>query len=314
MVWHTREDSHHAPVRSSRQLRAHPAISEQRTVFFAQTKRTPEISCYCCDNAARSVRNYMVDVHCHILPGLDDGPGSMEESLAMAESAIADGITHVVATPHSSSEYSFDYARVQKLSERLQAEIGDRLILATGCDFHLNPENLEALRADAARFCINQHDYLLVEFNEISIPPSMDDTLHGLQLKGLRPIITHPERNAILRRQPDRLAKWARLGCFVQVTAGSLTGTFGPRASENSLAWIAQGYVHFVASDAHNTQRRPLRLQPAYDLVIKQFGAEKARALFIENPLAAFEGRDLPHIPEIPDEKAPKRRRRFFFF
>jgi protein-tyrosine phosphatase len=256
----------------------------------------------------------MVDVHCHILPGLDDGPGSMEESLAMAESAIADGITHVVATPHSSSEYSFDYARVRKLSERLQAEIGDRLILATGCDFHLNPENLEALRADAARFCINQHDYLLVEFNEISIPPSMDDTLHGLQLKGLRPIITHPERNAILRRQPDRLAKWARLGCFVQVTAGSLTGTFGPRASENSLAWIAQGYVHFVASDAHNTQRRPLRLQPAYDLVIKQFGAEKARALFIENPLAAFEGRDLPHIPEIPDEKAPKRRRRFFFF
>jgi protein-tyrosine phosphatase len=256
----------------------------------------------------------MVDVHCHILPGLDDGPDGIEESLAMAESAITDGITHVVATPHSSNEYSFDYPRVQKVRERLQVEIGDRLILATGCDFHLNPENLEALRADAARFCINQHDYLLVEFNEISIPPSMDDILHGLQLKGLRPIITHPERNAILRRQPERLAKWARLGCFVQVTAGSLTGTFGPRAQENSLCWIAQGYVHFVASDAHNTKRRPLRLQPAYDVVRKQFGAEKARALFIENPLAAFEGRDLPHIPEIPDERKPQRRRRFFFF
>jgi protein-tyrosine phosphatase len=256
----------------------------------------------------------MVDVHCHILPGLDDGPDGIEESLAMAESAITDGITHVVATPHSSNEYSFDYARVQKVRERLQVEIGDRLILATGCDFHLNPENLEALRADAARFCINQHDYLLVEFNEISIPPSMDDILHGLQLKGLRPIITHPERNAILRRQPERLAKWARLGCFVQVTAGSLTGTFGPRAQENSLCWIAQGYVHFVASDAHNTKRRPLRLQPAYDVVSKQFGVEKARALFIENPMAAFEGRDLPHIPEIPDERKPQRRRRFFFF
>jgi protein-tyrosine phosphatase len=256
----------------------------------------------------------MVDVHCHILPGLDDGPDGIEESLAMVESAITDGITHVVATPHCSNEYPFDYARVQKVRERLQIEIGDRLILATGCDFHLNPENLEALRADAARFCINQHDYLLVEFNEISIPPSMDDILHGLQLKGLRPIITHPERNAILRRQPERLAKWARLGCFVQVTAGSLTGTFGPRAQENSLCWIAQGYVHFVASDAHNTKRRPLRLQPAYDVVRKQFGAEKARALFIENPLAAFEGRDLPHIPEIPDERIPQRRRRFFFF
>jgi protein-tyrosine phosphatase len=256
----------------------------------------------------------MVDVHCHILPGLDDGPDGIEESLAMAESAIADGITHVVATPHCSNEYSFDYAHVQKARERLQVEIGDRLTLATGCDFHINPENLEALRADAARFCINQHDYLLVEFNEISIPPSMDDTLHGLQLKGLRPIITHPERNAILRRQPERLARWVRLGCFVQVTAGSLTGTFGPRAQEDSLCWIAKGYVHFVASDAHNTKRRPLRLQPAYDAVRKQFGDEKARALFLENPRAAFEGRDLPHIPEIPDGKASPRRKRFFFF
>jgi protein-tyrosine phosphatase len=256
----------------------------------------------------------MVDVHCHILPGLDDGPDDIETSLAMAESAITDGITHVVATPHCSNEYSFDYARVQRLGERLQSELGDRLKLATGCDFHLNPENLDALRTDASRFCINQHHYLLVEFNEISIPPSMDDTLHSLQLKGLRPIITHPERNAILRRQPERLANWARLGLFVQVTAGSLTGTFGPRAQEDSLCWIGQGFVHFVASDAHNTKRRPLRLQPAYDAVSKQFGEDKARALFIDNPLAAFNGQELPHVPEIPAEGGPPRRKKFFFF
>jgi protein-tyrosine phosphatase len=256
----------------------------------------------------------MVDVHCHILPGLDDGPDAIEQSLAMAESAISDGITHVVATPHCSSEYAFDYPQVQHLRERLQSEIGDRLILATGSDFHLNPENIDALRTDPSRFCINQHDYLLVEFNEISIPPAMDDTLHALQLKGLRPIITHPERNAILRRQPERLATWARLGCYVQVTAGSLTGTFGPRAQEDSLCWIARGLVHFVASDAHNTKRRPLRLQPAYDAVSRQFGDEKARALFVDNPLAAFEGRDLPHVPEIPDEKASPRRKKFLFF
>jgi protein-tyrosine phosphatase len=110
------------------------------------------------------------------------------------------------------------------------------------------------------------------------------------------------------------MSKWARLGCFVQVTAGALTGTFGPRAQEDSLCWIAQGFVHFVASDAHDTKRRPLRLQPAYDAVNKQFGDQKARALFLENPLAAFEGRDLPHVPEIPDEMVSPRRRRFFFF
>jgi protein-tyrosine phosphatase len=256
----------------------------------------------------------MVDLHCHILPGLDDGPAEIDESLAMAESAISDGITHVVATPHCSSEYRFDYSRVQHLRERLQNEIGDRLKLATGCDFHLNPENVEALRADSSRFCINQHDYLLVEFNEISIPPSMDDTLHALQLKQIHPIITHPERNAILRRQPERLASWARLGCYIQVTAGSLTGTFGPRAQEDSLCWIGRGLVHFVASDAHNTKRRPLRLRGAYEAVSKQFGDDKARALFVENPLAAFEGRGLPYVPDIPDEKISPRRKKFFFF
>jgi len=148
----------------------------------------------------------MVDVHCHILPGLDDGPDDMETSVAMAESAIADGITHVVATPHSSNQYYFDYSHVRELREKLQTKIGSRLILATGCDFHLSPENLEALRADASRFCINQRDYLLVEFNEYSIPPSMDQTLHEIQLLGLRPVITHPERNAILRLQTARLA------------------------------------------------------------------------------------------------------------
>jgi protein-tyrosine phosphatase len=256
----------------------------------------------------------MVDVHCHILPGLDDGPEDVEISLAMAEAAIADGITHVVATPHSSNEYFFDYPKVRALRAELQEKIGDRLILATGCDFHLSPENLNALREDARRFCINQRDYLLVEFNEYSIPPSMDQTLHEIQLLGLRPVITHPERNAILRLQTERLAKWVRLGCFIQVTAGSLTGVFGPGAQKDSLRWLADGLVHIVASDAHNTGRRPLKLQPAFELVRERFGEEKARALFVENPMAAFEGRDLPHVPPLPDTFDRPRRKRFFFF
>ena len=256
----------------------------------------------------------MIDVHCHILPGLDDGPESIETSLAMAESAIADGITHVVATPHSSNQYFFDYSRVQALREELQEKIGDRLILATGCDFHLNPENLDALREDVPRFCINQRDYLLIEFNEYSIPPAMDQTLHEIQLLGLRPVITHPERNAILRLQTERLAKWVRHGCFIQVTAGSITGVFGPGAQKDALRWVADGLVHIVASDAHNTRGLPLKLQPAFDVVRGQFGEDKARALFVENPMAAFEGRDLPHVPELPDEFTPPRRKRFFFF
>ncbi|MGB7283712.1 MAG: CpsB/CapC family capsule biosynthesis tyrosine phosphatase [Candidatus Acidiferrum sp.] len=256
----------------------------------------------------------MIDVHCHILPGLDDGPETMDVSLEMAESAIAEGITHVVATPHSSSKYRFDFPRVRQVRDELQAKIGDRLVLATGCDFHLNPENLDALREDAPRFCINQHDYLLLEFNEYSIPPSMDQTLHEIQLLGLRPVITHPERNAILRVQPERIAKWVRLGCFVQVTAGSLSGIFGPSAQKDAWRWMAEGLVHFVASDAHNTRGRPLKLQPAFELVREQHGEEKARSLFFENPMAAFKGRELPYVPDIAEESEPHRRKRFFFF
>jgi protein-tyrosine phosphatase len=257
----------------------------------------------------------MVDIHCHVLPGLDDGPKEFLESLEMVESAVADGITHVVATPHSNGAFPFDYPRVRQVRDELQKLVGSRLTLATGCDFHLSVENLAALREDAQRFCINQNGYLLLEFSEFSIPSSTEKTLHEMQLMSVRPVITHPERNAIVHTQPDRLAAWVRLGCFVQVTGGSLTGSFGPRAREDALRWIEEGLVHFVASDAHNMRRRPLKLQPAYDVVRERFGEEKAQALFVENPMAAFEGRDLPHVPALmqPEEK-PLRRKRFLFF
>src|SRR5450432_3226894 len=113
----------------------------------------------------------MVDIHCHILFGLDDGARTIEDSLAMAEDAIADGITHVVGTPHSSTAHKFDFEKVLAVREELREKLGERLTIATGCDFHLDPENLQAIRKSPAEFCINQKDYLLVEFNEFSIPP-----------------------------------------------------------------------------------------------------------------------------------------------
>lgn len=256
----------------------------------------------------------MVDLHCHLLPGLDDGAKTLEDSLAMAEMAIANGTTHLVATPHASSEYSFDYKSVRRLLEELQEIIGDRLKLASGCDFHLSPENLNALKYYPSSFCINQKDYLLVEFNEYSIPPVMDHTLHDLQLAGIHPIVTHPERNSLLRANPERLANWVRQGCYAQITAGSLLGVFGDGARLDSEQWIAQGCIHFVASDGHNISSRPPKLNDAFNAVKGLFGEEKANALFAENPLAAFEGRPLPHIPEIADTVSPHKHKRFFFF
>ena len=264
----------------------------------------------------------MVDIHCHILPGLDDGADSMETAVEMGEMAVADGITHIVGTPHSNDRYPFDPAAIRALREELQAKFVGRLQFATGCDFHLSYENLQDIRGNLAKYTINQKNYLLVELADYAIPPSMEQTLHQLHLAGLRPIITHPERNPLVKANADRLHTWVNQGCYVQVTAGSLLGRFGPSSKAAAEKWLAENCIHFIASDAHNTSSRPLKLREAFDQVAEFKGAEVAEALFTRNPLAAFEGRELPYVPEISAgatlernaEEKPKRRKRFWIF
>ncbi len=260
----------------------------------------------------------MVDIHCHILPGLDDGADTLETSIQMAEMAIADGITHVVGTPHANSTYKFDPELIRQRRDELQSAVAGRLILATGCDFHLSFENLQDIRKNPRKYTINQKNYLLVEFADFAIPPSMDDTMHQLQLAGLSPIITHPERNALLRAKPERMYRWLHQGAYVQITALSILGRFGSGAQHRAEAWLDADRVHFVASDAHNLKGRPPQLRAAYDAVAKRRGTTVAQALFHDNPLAAFEGRSLPYEPEQPDPSAKpaqyRRRKRFIFF
>ncbi|HXX00076.1 MAG TPA: CpsB/CapC family capsule biosynthesis tyrosine phosphatase [Candidatus Acidoferrales bacterium] len=261
----------------------------------------------------------MIDIHCHILPGIDDGADSLDTSCAMAEMAIADGITHVIGTPHAHSSYKFDVERNLKLRDELQARFEGRIKFATGCDFHMSFENLQEIRHDAPRFTLNQKNYLLVEFADYSIPATLDQALHELQLAGLRPIVTHPERNPLIRAKPERLYQWLRQGCYVQVTAQSLLGKWGEAAQEMTNVWLDAGAIHFIASDAHNVTTRPLRLKETFDLVAQTRGEDVARALLVDNPLAAFEGRPLPWVPELPDDAdmngvAIHKKKRFWFF
>lgn len=259
----------------------------------------------------------MVDIHCHILPGLDDGAKSLDEAVEMAEMAIEDGITHVVGTPHANAEFPFDPELVRGRCNELQARLGNRLKLGTGCDFHLSVENLDRIRSSPTSYSINQKRYLLVEFAEFAIPPAAEEALHRLQLLGLSPIITHPERNRLLRSQPKRLCGWVRQGCYIQLTAQSLLGGWGESARKQVEDWLDQKMVHFFASDAHSVANRPLRLREAYSVVEGRWGESMAQALFRENPLAAFEGRALPYEPEpssATEEKTTPRRKRFIFF
>ena len=151
---------------------------------------------------------------------------------------------------------------------------------------------------------------------------SLDQSLHDLQLAGLNPIITHPERNPLIRAQPERLFRWLQQGCYVQVTAQSLSGRFGSGAQEVAEEWLDAGAVHFIASDAHNLTSRPLRLKETFDELAKSRGEDVARALLMDNPLAVFEGQPLPYVPELSSEDSRRgsdsrmagRRKRFWFF
>ena len=263
----------------------------------------------------------MVDIHCHLLYGLDDGPESFETSCAMAESAVSEGVTHVIATPHSSQAHRFVPELIRQRRDEIQEAFRGRIVIGTGCDFHLSFENLQAVQKDPLRFSLNQKNYLLVEFAEFAVPATADQTLHELQLIGLTPIITHPERNPLIRTNAERMFRWLRQGCYTQVTAQSLLGKFGRPAQDATKEWLAAGAIHFFASDAHNTTSRPLRLKEAYDEVAKLHSEDVARALFIENPMAVFEGQPIPFVPELeeslgqaPGARKPPRKKRFIFF
>ena len=254
----------------------------------------------------------MVDIHCHILPGVDDGAHSLEEACAMVEMAAADGITQVVATPHCNARYAFSLERNRTLLAELAAATAGRLTLSCGCDFHLSYENLERVLVEPSTFTIKQRNYLLVEFAEYGIAPGLAQKLHQLRVRGLVPIVTHPERNRLLSEGDfGLLRQLIGMGCSVQVTAGSLSGHFGAAAQQVTHRLFEAQMVHLVASDAHDTGRRPPRLSEARADVARLWGAEVAQAVFVDNPRAVVEGEPLPYSPE---SVFAARKKRFFFF
>ena len=240
----------------------------------------------------------MIDLHHHLLPATDDGSKDLETSIAMVEMAVADGITHIVATPHANHTYAYDRAlheqTLQAIRDALPAATAARVQLGLGCDFHLSIDNIDDAHAHPRRYTINETEYLLVELPDFNIPPRLDEVFYAMRVDGLTPILTHPERNATLQRTPERLQEWLRTGLLIQVTAGSLTGIFGGKAKEMAWDLVRSGSVHVVSTDAHDLVRRPPRMAEARALVAKKLGEDVADLLCTANPLAIFEGKPLP--------------------
>ena len=272
----------------------------------------------------------MIDLHSHILYGLDDGPATLDESLEMCRIGYRDGIRTIVATPHMlNGVYRNNRAAILSRTRELNAALSrsgirnsppssfrnphpalrtanpdselripnSELTILPGADVHLGEDLLGPLKQKRLMTVGNGGRYLLIEFPSQGIPYMAESVLFRLIVHGIIPIITHPERNPEVGRKPERYYEMVRMGCLGQVTAMSLTGGFGPEVKRLAEELVIHKLVHLIASDAHSVDARPPILTPAVRAASKWVGAEEAGRMVTEYPQAILEG-NKPKIPQ----------------
>ncbi len=251
----------------------------------------------------------MIDLHSHILPGVDDGAPDLAVSLEMARMAVADGIEVMACTPHFmpglyDNESQDIRARVHNLNQILLEE-GINLALVTGCDAHVRPDFLNCLR-DGSLLTLHDSKYVLFEPSHTTMPPRMDELLFNIQMAGYVPILTHPERFKWIEQNYDMFCELAKSGVWMQITAGSLTGRFGKRSEYWAKRMLAEGLVSIMATDAHNVRSRPPLLAEAFDIAKGEVGLEEATRLVLTRPECVIEDRALEDVPPLSNEKIKK--------
>jgi protein-tyrosine phosphatase len=232
----------------------------------------------------------VIDLHSHLLPGIDDGPAHLDDALAMAQMAVADGIHTSVLTPHIhpgryENERAGIEAAVQRFGDALQAA-GIALRVLPGAEVRISPESLAlVLQGRVPRIGIHQGSpVVLVELPHSGIPVGSLQFVQKLLSQNIRPVLAHPERNKAIMDDPERAAPFVRAGCWLQITAGAVTGHFGAQAQAAAAHFIGQGDARWVASDAHNTSSRPPQLRAARERVSAQWGEATAQRLFHTHP------------------------------
>lgn len=255
----------------------------------------------------------MIDLHCHMLPGLDDGAADLAVSLEMARIAVADGISTTVCTPHiMPTVYDNRGPSIRAAVNSLQAALAQAQIplrVLPGADVHIAPDLVEGLRSGRV-LAIAGSRYLLFEPPHHVMPPRMQDCVFGLMTAGYQPILTHPERLTWIDQHYDVIEQLASAGMLMQITGGSLTGRFGRRARHWSQRMLDEGLVDILATDAHDTQGRPPRLSEARALVAERFGDEVARNMVLTLPQAVLDNLDPSQLPAraIREERPASRR------
>lgn len=225
----------------------------------------------------------MIDLHCHILPGVDDGAQTLEDSLAMAEKAISQGITHILCTPHhNNGKYKNPKQTVIPRVAQLQEELDQRqlpLTVLEGQEVRITGDLLEDMSRDEILFTDLEDTYILIEFPTMDIPAYTEQLFFELRGLGKIPVIVHPERNAKFREDPNRLIPFLDMGVLAQLTAPSYVGTFGKSIQKTAKEMVKHNLVQMVASDAHGVTKRNFYLKEAFEAIEKDFGQEKVLAM-----------------------------------
>ncbi|WP_432662610.1 CpsB/CapC family capsule biosynthesis tyrosine phosphatase [Wukongibacter baidiensis] len=238
----------------------------------------------------------MIDIHCHILPFMDDGPRSVNEALEMAKVAYEDGIRKIVATPHyiengmvtsrdkvMKSIQEFNYI-LQENSVDIEILPGHEVYFTWKIPLYVKKEEVCTL---------NNTQYFLMEFPLSNMPKQANEIIFRLKLMGKTPILAHPERYKEVQENPNILIEYINMGVLCQVTSGSITGRFGKKAMETVRTLIKNNMAHFVASDGHSSRVRAPRLKSTYRKSIEVFGEEKAEKLFKINPQKVIKGEEI---------------------
>jgi protein-tyrosine phosphatase len=245
----------------------------------------------------------MIDLHSHILPGVDDGSPDLETSLTMARMAVMDGIKVMACTPHfMPGLYDNDAAdirrRVAALNQILVAK-DINLSLVVGADAHIRPDFIDGLRNNKI---LRLHDsrYVLFEPSHSTMPPRIGDLLFNILMAGFVPILTHPERFSWIEQHYGMIERMVNDGVWMQATAGSLTGKFGQRAQYWAQRMLAEGRVHILATDAHNLRSRSPLLSDAFAVAAREVGLDEARNLVISRPRSVLLNHAVKDVVPLP--------------
>lgn len=251
----------------------------------------------------------MIDLHSHILPGIDDGSKSLEMSLAMARMAVDDGIKVMACTPHIyPGLYMNDAAGITAARDALQASLNEHgipLTLTTGADVHLVPGLLERLREGTVP-CLHNTRYLLLEPSHHVAPPRFAESVFQLVAAGYVPVITHPERLTWIEDHYQVFVDLTKQGAWMQITAGALTGAFGPRAKYWGERFLGEGVTHILATDAHSAGRRAPLLSQARAIAERMLGPEEALLLVEGRQTALMRNASPANVPPLPARTASK--------